>query len=85
MRRNIVETVMGALVLAVAVLFLAFAYTGSNLRPAGGYDLIARFNRVDGLANGAEVRRATSASVSRFWKLRSTDAGSPTCDASGPA
>ena len=56
MRRNIVETVMGALVLAVAVLFLVFAYNGSNLRAAGGYDLVARFNRVDGLASGAEVR-----------------------------
>jgi phospholipid/cholesterol/gamma-HCH transport system substrate-binding protein len=56
MRRNFVETIIGGLVLLVAALFLFYAYTGSNLRGAGGYDLIARFNRVDGLANGAEVR-----------------------------
>ena len=56
MRRNIVETIIGGLVLLVAALFLFYAYSGSNLRGAGGYDLVARFNRVDGLANGAEVR-----------------------------
>jgi len=56
MRRSFVETIIGGLVLLVAILFLFYAYSGSNLRGAGGYDLIARFNRVDGLANGAEVR-----------------------------
>src|SRR5260221_12511192 len=56
MRRSFVETVIGGLVLLVAALFLCYTYSGSNLRGAGGYDLIARFNRVDGLANGAEVR-----------------------------
>jgi phospholipid/cholesterol/gamma-HCH transport system substrate-binding protein len=56
MRRNIIETIMGGVVLVIAALFLAFAYAGSNLRGVGGYDVIARFNRVDGLANGAEVR-----------------------------
>src|SRR5882724_2626104 len=56
MRRNIIETIMGGVVLLIAALFLAFAYAGSNLRGVGGYDVVARFNRVDGLANGAEVR-----------------------------
>lgn len=56
MRRNVVETIMGAVVLVIAGLFLAYAYSGSNLRGVGGYDVVARFNRVDGLANGAEVR-----------------------------
>ena len=32
MRRNIVETIIGGLVLLVAALFLFYAYTGSNLR-----------------------------------------------------
>ena len=56
MRRNVIETIMGGVVLLIAALFLFFAYSGSNLRGVGGYDLVARFNRVDGLANGAEVR-----------------------------
>ena len=56
MQRSLVETIMGGVVLVIAALFLLFAYSGSNLRGAGGYDVVARFNRVDGLANGAEVR-----------------------------
>ena len=56
MRRSVIETIMGAVVLVIAALFLLFAYSSSNLRGVGGYDLVARFNKVDGLANGAEVR-----------------------------
>ena len=56
MRRSVIETIMGGVVLVIAALFLVFAYSSSNLRGVGGYDLIARFNRVDGLADGAEVR-----------------------------
>src|SRR5438309_1711052 len=63
MRRNIVETIIGGLVLLVAALFLYYAYTGSNLRGAGGYDLIARFNRVDGLAGCAGQLTAAGAAL----------------------
>jgi len=56
MRRSVIETIMGAVVLVVAGLFLFFAYTTSNVRATDGYQLIARFNRVDGLANGSDVR-----------------------------
>ncbi|MCI0429411.1 MAG: outer membrane lipid asymmetry maintenance protein MlaD [Rhodospirillales bacterium] len=56
MRRSVIETIMGAVVLLVAGLFLFFAYTSSNVRATDGYELIARFNRVDGLANGSDVR-----------------------------
>jgi phospholipid/cholesterol/gamma-HCH transport system substrate-binding protein len=56
MRRSVIETIMGAVVLVVAALFLFFAYTTSNVRAIGGYQLVARFNRVDGLANGSDVR-----------------------------
>src|SRR5262249_41681695 len=56
MRRNVIETIMGAVVLVVAALFLLFAYSSSNLHAVGGYDVMARFNRVDGLTNGADVR-----------------------------
>jgi phospholipid/cholesterol/gamma-HCH transport system substrate-binding protein len=56
MRRNAVETVMGAVVLIVAALFLFFAYTRSKVHAASGYDLTARFTRVEGLRDGGDVR-----------------------------
>lgn len=56
MSRNIVETVLGAVVLLVAVAFLAFAYARSDVGDPGGYELVARFDRVDGLNTGADVR-----------------------------
>jgi phospholipid/cholesterol/gamma-HCH transport system substrate-binding protein len=56
MRRSVIETIMGAVVLVVAGLFLFFAYSSSNVRATDGYELVARFNRVDGLSNGSDVR-----------------------------
>src|SRR5512145_2657964 len=56
MRRSVIETIMGAVVLVIAGLFLFFAYTSSDVRATNGYELIARFNRVDGLADGSDVR-----------------------------
>ncbi|HEY7688395.1 MAG TPA: outer membrane lipid asymmetry maintenance protein MlaD [Dongiaceae bacterium] len=56
MNRNIIETVMGAVVLLVAVLFLAFAYSSSSTGRVDGYQVIAKFGRVDGLASGSDVR-----------------------------
>ncbi len=56
MKRNVIETVLGGVVLLVAGVFLAFAYTSSDLRPVEGYRLIARFNAIDGLTVGGDVR-----------------------------
>ena len=56
MGRNLIETLMGGIVLIVAGLFLVFAYSSTNVRPVRGYDLFAKFERVDGLAVGADVR-----------------------------
>jgi phospholipid/cholesterol/gamma-HCH transport system substrate-binding protein len=57
MSRNAVETVMGAVVLVVAAVFLFFAYTTSTVRTfAGGYNLTARFDHVEGLRDGSDVR-----------------------------
>lgn len=56
MRHNLIETLMGAVVLAVAGLFLAFAYSSTNVRAVSGYEVVARFDRVDGLARGADVK-----------------------------
>lgn len=56
MKRNMIETVLGAVVLMVAGLFLVFAYASADLRPVAGYTVTARFNAVDGLAAGNDVR-----------------------------
>ncbi|MBM3540372.1 MAG: MCE family protein, partial [Alphaproteobacteria bacterium] len=56
MGRNLVETLMGAVVLVVAAYFLVFAYTTTNVRSVRGYEVIAKFERVDGVATGSDVK-----------------------------
>jgi phospholipid/cholesterol/gamma-HCH transport system substrate-binding protein len=57
MATNLVESLIGAVVVAVAAVFLYFAYsTGGRGSGASGYELIARFDRVDGLNVGSDVR-----------------------------
>lgn len=55
MRRSVIETVIGAVVIVVAGLFLYFTYS-SGYQRVDGYDVMAKFNRVDGLTLGSEVR-----------------------------
>jgi phospholipid/cholesterol/gamma-HCH transport system substrate-binding protein len=47
---------MGALVLAVAGMFLFYAYASSEFSTGGGYDVVARFATVGGLKPGSDVR-----------------------------
>lgn len=56
MNRNPVETLMGAVVLVVAAVFLFFAYTTSQVQAVSGYQLTAKFSSVDGLKDGGDVR-----------------------------
>jgi phospholipid/cholesterol/gamma-HCH transport system substrate-binding protein len=58
MRGNVIETVMGAVVLVIAALFLFFAYTTSGVRAVGGYPVSAQFSRIDGVHDGTDVRIA---------------------------
>ena len=55
MGRNIVETIVGALVLLVAGLFVFYAFAKSDRAGPGGYEILARFDRIDGLKRGADV------------------------------
>ena len=55
MHRSVVETIIGAVVLAVAGLFLYFTYS-TGYQKVDGYDVMAKFNRVDGLSLGSDVR-----------------------------
>ncbi|HET6468009.1 MAG TPA: outer membrane lipid asymmetry maintenance protein MlaD [Geminicoccaceae bacterium] len=56
MSRSAVETILGGLVLVVAIGFFVWAYGRANVGATGGYLLSAQFDRVDGLTVGGEVR-----------------------------
>jgi len=57
MGRNVFETIVGAVVLLVAAGFLYIAYSSGQLgAPSDGTVLTARFDRVDGLSVGGDVR-----------------------------
>jgi phospholipid/cholesterol/gamma-HCH transport system substrate-binding protein len=58
MRGNLIETVMGAVVLVIAALFLFFAYSTSQLRAVSGYPVTAQFQSVEGIRDGSDVRIA---------------------------
>jgi phospholipid/cholesterol/gamma-HCH transport system substrate-binding protein len=53
--RNIVETIVGALVLVVAGVFVFYAFAKSDRTGPDGYEVTARFDRIDGLKRGADV------------------------------
>jgi len=55
MGRNAIETVLGAVVLVVAALFMMFAYSSSDLQKVQGYIVSANFPMVDGLKVGGDV------------------------------
>lgn len=55
MGRNIVETIVGALVLVVAAIFVFYAFAKSDRSGPNGYEVVARFDRIDGLKRGADV------------------------------
>lgn len=52
---NLVETLIGAVVLAVAGVFLVFAYNRADIGAVDGYELSARFEKVDGIRVGSDV------------------------------
>jgi phospholipid/cholesterol/gamma-HCH transport system substrate-binding protein len=53
--RNVVETIVGALVLLVAGAFVFYAFSKSDLTGADGYEITPRFGRIDGLKRGSDV------------------------------
>ncbi|MGE0723648.1 MAG: outer membrane lipid asymmetry maintenance protein MlaD [Alphaproteobacteria bacterium] len=56
MRHNVIEAVIGAVVLAVAAIFVVFAYSSAGISTPAGYPLLARFERIDGVGVGTDVR-----------------------------
>ena len=56
MKRNMLETVMGASVLLTAIAFVSLAYEAANIRDTDGYELEAEFGATGGLSFGDDVR-----------------------------
>ena len=50
------ETVVGAIVLIVAVFFFHYVYNKSSWKSIDGYLLVAKFDKVDGLSEGVDVK-----------------------------
>jgi phospholipid/cholesterol/gamma-HCH transport system substrate-binding protein len=57
-QNNIAETIIGAIVVAVAIGFLVFAYNRTGSGSLSGYEVNARLPKVDGLSVGTDVRLA---------------------------
>jgi phospholipid/cholesterol/gamma-HCH transport system substrate-binding protein len=57
-RRNFAEVSLGAAVLLVACGFLVYAIAHSGRTTSSGYQLYAKFDHVDGLSVGSDVRVA---------------------------
>jgi phospholipid/cholesterol/gamma-HCH transport system substrate-binding protein len=57
-QRNAADLIAGAVVLAVAVGFLGYAVANTGHVTGSGYTLHAKFEHIDGLADGADVRLA---------------------------
>lgn len=56
MKRSIAETVLGAVVLLVAALFLAYSYKAAEVGGVNGYEVTADFSTVGGLKAGDKIQ-----------------------------
>ena len=56
MQNNAVETLIGAVVISIAVAFFVFAYSSTGAGLITGYEVSAKFNRADGINIGTDVR-----------------------------
>lgn len=56
MKRSVIETVLGAVVLFIAGFFLVFSYRTADVGAVQGYELVADFPGVGGLKPGDDVQ-----------------------------
>lgn len=56
MRNNVFETILGAVVLIIAGVFLFFGYQSADIGEVSGYKIIGDFTNIDGLKEGSDVR-----------------------------
>jgi phospholipid/cholesterol/gamma-HCH transport system substrate-binding protein len=57
MRNDTVETLIGAAVIIIAVVFIVFTYRATG-QTVSGYELMTKMPRVDGIAVGTDVKLA---------------------------
>ena len=77
MGRNAIETVLGAVVLVVAGMFVFFAYNTAQVKSVTGYEIKASFYKIGGLSVGSDVRIngiKVGAVTSRFLDMETYDA-----------
>ena len=55
MQGTVIETLIGAVVLAVAAVSLLFAYDKAGIAGIEGYELVAKFEKIDGIQIGSDV------------------------------
>ena len=56
MKRSVIETVLGAVVLLVAGVFLFYSYKTANVKSVSGYEVTADFSGIGGLSIGDDVQ-----------------------------
>ncbi|MEM1384549.1 MAG: outer membrane lipid asymmetry maintenance protein MlaD [Pseudomonadota bacterium] len=55
---NVAESLIGALVLVVAGVFLVYASQSAEIGSGGGYQVVAKFRKAEGISVGGDVRIA---------------------------
>ena len=56
MRENLLETIIGGVVIFIAALILGYAYVNTQDEDIDGYTLTAEFDRADGIVEGSDVK-----------------------------
>jgi phospholipid/cholesterol/gamma-HCH transport system substrate-binding protein len=56
MQNGFVETLLGAAVVAVAAFFFYYGWSSTGAGTVSGYEVIGRFDRIDGVSVGTDVR-----------------------------
>lgn len=56
MKRSIIETILGAVVIVVALSFLAYSYKMGDVADPNGFDITADFTAIGGLRPGDDVQ-----------------------------
>jgi phospholipid/cholesterol/gamma-HCH transport system substrate-binding protein len=56
MNHNMIETVLGGIVLIITGVFLTFALSSVSFKQTSGYTVNANFSKADGIAPGMDVR-----------------------------
>ena len=56
MQNGFVETLIGAAVVAVAAIFFYYGWSSTDSASVQGYEVVAKFERIDGINVGTDVR-----------------------------